>query len=181
MGTLEPGREGNGLEQQDAGNGYGLTCVALATGMKCLPHAKLAQAQGDVLHDWHAEVLALRGFNRWILDECLRLARDKNGNTSTTEWVQRTRSHAGSGNTPNGHESADSKHRGPPFELKPNISIQMYCSAAPCGDASMEILMRSRPDSTPWTHPAPSANPDDMIGRGPVSYTHLTLPTKRIV
>lgn len=130
-----------------------LRCVALATGMKCLPHAKLARAQGNVLHDWHAEVLAMRGFNRWILDECMVLARDKSRqNRTTTKWVQYAR--------------RDDTQPGPRFELLPNISIHMYCSAAPCGDASMELLMRSQPDSTPWTHPAPSAKPDDMIGRG---------------
>lgn len=135
----------------------GLTCVALATGMKCLPQAKLAQAKGNVLHDWHAEVLALRGFNRWILDECLILARDQ-GKRRATEWVQWAREHDGA--------CMDGGDTGPPFELKPDVAIHMYCSATPCGDASMDLLMRSQLDSTPWTHPAPSANPDDMLGRG---------------
>ncbi|KAG7291822.1 hypothetical protein NEMBOFW57_001843 [Staphylotrichum longicolle] len=53
-----------------------LKCVALATGMKCLPASKLSQANGVALHDWHAEVLTLRAFNRFILDECRRLAQD---------------------------------------------------------------------------------------------------------
>ena len=44
--------------------------------MKCLPAAKLPQAQGQVLHDWHAEVLAIRAFNRFVLEECRLLGLD---------------------------------------------------------------------------------------------------------
>lgn len=33
-----------------------LVCVALGTGMKCLPQSKIALAKGLVLHDCHAEV-----------------------------------------------------------------------------------------------------------------------------
>ncbi|KAK5009457.1 hypothetical protein LTR28_000970 [Elasticomyces elasticus] len=47
---------------------------ALATGMKCLPVDKVAKASGNVLHDWHAEVLAIRAFNRFLVDECADLA-----------------------------------------------------------------------------------------------------------
>ncbi|KAK8061245.1 hypothetical protein PG994_007611 [Apiospora phragmitis] len=54
--------------------GNDLRCLSLATGMKCLPQAKLPLARGNVLHDWHAEVLAIRAFNRFVLDECKFLA-----------------------------------------------------------------------------------------------------------
>lgn len=158
------GRQESG--QQRNGSGNGLTCVALATGMKCLPRAKLPQAQGNVLHDWHAEVLAMRGFNRWILDECLMLAREKDERKRATDWVQWSRHGAEDQSSTTASKAASQSLTRPPFELKSGISIHMYCSAAPCGDASMELLMRSQADSTPWTHPAPSANPNDMIGRG---------------
>jgi tRNA-specific adenosine deaminase 1 len=42
-----------------------LRCLSLATGVKCLPSNKVIQAQGLALHDCHAEILALRGFNRF--------------------------------------------------------------------------------------------------------------------
>lgn len=42
-----------------------LHCLSLATGVKCLPSNKVIQAQGLALHDCHAEILALRGFNRF--------------------------------------------------------------------------------------------------------------------
>ena len=53
-----------------------LTCAALAIGMRCLPHSKLTLAKGNVLHDWHAEVLVIRAFNRWLVDACADLARE---------------------------------------------------------------------------------------------------------
>ncbi|KAJ4304844.1 hypothetical protein N0V90_000372 [Kalmusia sp. IMI 367209] len=45
----------------------------LSTGMKCLPSNKLPLANGNALHDWHAEVLALRALNRFLLDESTSL------------------------------------------------------------------------------------------------------------
>ncbi|CAI7598267.1 unnamed protein product [Penicillium glandicola] len=38
----------------------------------------------------------------------------------------------------------------PPFELRPDIKIYMYCTCAPCGDASMELCMAAQEDATPW-------------------------------
>ena len=41
-----------------------LHCLSLATGVKCLSNDKVRQAKGMALHDSHAEILAIRGFNR---------------------------------------------------------------------------------------------------------------------
>lgn len=144
-----------------------LTCAALATGMKCLPASKVAKANGNVLHDWHAEVLAIRGFNRWILDECAQLA--EQGRDGRGEWVDWADERACDGetgdSTTEAHASSTRKTR-PPFRLKPDVQIHMFCSQAPCGDASMELTMASQPDATPWTSAAPSSKPEDMLGRG---------------
>jgi tRNA-specific adenosine deaminase 1 len=43
----------------------GLHCLSVATGVKCLPQNKVAEACGLALHDSHAEILAIRGFNRF--------------------------------------------------------------------------------------------------------------------
>ncbi|TKA67517.1 hypothetical protein B0A55_10137 [Friedmanniomyces simplex] len=49
------------------------------------------------------------------------------------------------------------------FSLHDNITIHLYISDAPCGDASMELTMSAQPDATPWTtQPADDAMP----GRG---------------
>ncbi|KAK4192496.1 putative tRNA-specific adenosine deaminase [Podospora australis] len=121
-----------------------LKCVALATGMKCLPASKLSQANGVAIHDWHAEVLALRCFNRFLLDECNRLAQDSN---AQSEFIIRN----------------SSQKQFPPFTWRREVTLHMYCSEAPCGDASMELTMAAQTDSSPWESPPaasiPSSNP----------------------
>ncbi|KAG0759566.1 hypothetical protein G6F57_009102 [Rhizopus arrhizus] len=42
--------------------------ISLGTGLKCLPFSKLSKA-GDNLHDSHAEVIARRGFIKFLLDQ----------------------------------------------------------------------------------------------------------------
>ncbi|VBB72936.1 Putative tRNA-specific adenosine deaminase [Podospora comata] len=136
-----------------------LKCVALATGMKCLPASKLPQANGVAIHDWHAEVLALRAFNRFILDECKRLTLDS---TFTSDFLCRT-----------------SSSSLPPFIWRPDVSLHMYCSEAPCGDSSMELTMASQPDSTPWSSPILlSEQPDgQLLGRG--YFSHLGIVRRK--
>ncbi|PHH63555.1 hypothetical protein CDD81_5742 [Ophiocordyceps australis] len=120
-------------------------CLSLATGMKCLPASKLAMANGNILHDWHAEVLAIRALNRLLLDECDRVRRGVKG-AGLVEWCE----NAG---------CQQSCHR--PFKIKPGIRLHMYCSEAPCGDASMELTMAAQRDASAWDLPrdAQSLNP----------------------
>jgi tRNA-specific adenosine deaminase 1 len=85
--------------------------------MKCLPQSKVAQAQGIILHDWHAEILAIRSFNRFLLDECYSLAsaqRDASDFIRLRSLDERT--------------NVNSQ----PFTLKDDIALHMYCSEAPC-------------------------------------------------
>ncbi len=107
-----------------------------STGMKCLPVAKVPQAGGFILRDWHAEVLTIRAFNRFLLDECLELAACPGKSSS----VLRQR------------EACEiSKTQGlQPFTIREDIRIYMYCSEAPCGDASMELVMDAQENATPW-------------------------------
>lgn len=119
-----------------------LICVALATGMKCLPQNKVSRAQGNILHDCHAEILALRGFNRWIVDECFGLLDQHDG-----IWIERRTEASGS--------ELDAGWA--PFQLQNDVRIHMYCSEAPCGDASMEILAQRSDDGTPWDPPPPAS------------------------
>jgi len=177
-----------------------LTCAALATGSKCLPCAKLPLAKGNVLHDWHAEVLAIRGFNRWLVDECRELARMGREGKGEGErrWVRwrtdaerrrggedtraerdveerRTAFATGVSNSEaeeEGQEEEDKANdwQAQPFALADNISLHLYVSDAPCGDASMELTMAAQPDATPWpitsfSSPSSSDTPD-MPGRG---------------
>ncbi|KAK1063854.1 hypothetical protein LTR74_009184 [Friedmanniomyces endolithicus] len=174
-----------------------LTCAALATGSKCLPSAKLPLAKGNVLHDWHAEILAIRAFNRWLVDECWELARlGREGEGRWVRWrsevergrggdhtsVERESEHMQSIHATRdsnglakgeGHnedkldDDSNPDWQAQPFALADNISLHLYVSDAPCGDASMELTMAAQPDATPWPT-TPSSSPDmpDMPGRG---------------
>ena len=55
-----------------------------------------------------------------------------------------------------------------PYTIRPEIRIHMYCSEAPCGDASMELVMDRQDDATPWpVRCGGDANPNcGMLGRG---------------
>ncbi|KAI0019071.1 adenosine deaminase/editase [Xylariomycetidae sp. FL0641] len=137
-----------------------LTCLSLATGMKCLPASKLPKAQGNVLHDWHAEVLAIRAFNRFVLDECKLLAQDPG--FSSDFLRRRTDAEVLSG------KEAGAAWNGQPFAWREDVSLHMYCSEAPCGDASMELTMAAQEDATPWALPGDTSSPShpSLPGRG---------------
>src|SRR5947207_15114697 len=87
------------------------------TSMKCLPHTKISTSKGMVLHDWHAEILAIRSFNQFLIQECYNIA---SGATKTSEFL-RSNNQNGLSNT-----------HAPPFALKEGTDIYMYCSEAPC-------------------------------------------------
>ncbi|OJD22836.1 hypothetical protein ACJ73_05813 [Blastomyces percursus] len=50
-----------------------LSGIVLVTGAKCLTFSQINQCRGMVLHDSHAEILAIRAFNHWLLEECKSL------------------------------------------------------------------------------------------------------------
>lgn len=104
--------------------------------MRCLPAVKIPQAAGTVLHDWHAEILAIRAFNRFLLQECLLLSSSPE---RSSPFVRR-------------REKSETTHIGglQPFTIRENVKIHMYSSEAPCGDASMEFVMDAQNDPTPW-------------------------------
>ncbi|WEW55304.1 tRNA-specific adenosine deaminase [Emydomyces testavorans] len=149
-----------------------LTCVALATGAKCLSSSQIPLCQGVVLHDSHAEVLALRAFNYWLLKECqsmlmhnyesgpcggngvLHQSRDDGFSTGSLflEWR----------NSNAFMSHSDSWGLWPPIKIKNDVRIWMYCTCAPCGDASMELCMAAQEDPTPWAVPVPNANATEI-------------------
>lgn len=125
--------------------------------MKCLPHLKIPQAKGIVLHDWHAEILALRAFNHFLIQECLELARSP---TSSSHFLRRRR-----------QSETNEQGSSQPFTLREDLKLHMYCSEAPCGDASMELTMDAQEDATPWPEPASfstesTADKNELHGRG---------------
>ena len=139
------------------GENESITCVALGTGMKCLPESKLSlSTSGTVLHDWHAEILAIRAFNYFLLQECHRLASCANYTSPILRWRQACE-------VPQFQDLQ-------PFSVRRGLKIMMYCSEAPCGDASMELVMEAQDDPTPW--PVSSSSEEatlGLLGRGSFS------------
>ena len=101
--------------------------VAVAAGVKCLPVAKCATANGRLLHDWHAEILALRGLNRFLMEECLGLQKGKD-----SRYL-----HVRSGD----HQ---------PFAINSDVKVYLVATTAPCGDASLESTASRLDDNEPW-------------------------------
>ena len=113
--------------------------------MKCLSSSKSSLLEnGTVLHDWHAEILAIRAFNHLLLQECHRLASCATYKSPVLRWRKAR----------NMSEFQDTQ----PFGIDEGLRIMVYCSEAPCGDASMELVMEAQHDPTPW----PVAIPDEQ-------------------
>ena len=125
--------------------------------MRCLPISKLAiAAEGHILHDWHAEIVAIRAFNHYLLQEAHALASFPD--FKSTILRHRTKDEILSGSIKQ------------PFIIQDEIRIMMYCSEAPCGDASMEIVMESQEDATPWPVAVTADDtPTLLLGRGSFS------------
>ena len=127
-----------------------------STGMKCLSSSKITRINGCVLHDWHAEVLAIRGFNLFLIQECYKLASSK---SLTSPYIRRR-----------DENEISETHGLQPFTLRESLKVHMYCSEAPCGDASMELIMDNQEDDTPWPLPNEVSNgnsPASLLnGRG---------------
>lgn len=87
--------------------------------MKCLPASKVAESNGVGIHDWHAEILAIRTFNRFLLDECHSLL----GASFESSILQRKTIKG----TVNDNPSFEK-----PFKIRDDVKLHMYCSEAPC-------------------------------------------------
>ncbi|KAF3918998.1 hypothetical protein ABW20_dc0109846 [Dactylellina cionopaga] len=124
----------------------GLHLAALATGSKCLPAHLLPKCSGLVLHDSHSEILALRGLNRLLLQEAHRTLTHP---TYASPFLIRNRGGEG------GREH--------PFRIDPSTTIHLFSTEAPCGDASMEFIMTTQPDATPWPVPSKLIPPANML------------------
>ena len=117
------------------GSGAADEVVALGTGTKCLTRTQVAQdGAGWLVHDAHAEVCARRSLLLYFLDQ-LELAA-----TRPLESV---------------FVAADSGG----YMLRPGMSLHMYSSQPPCGDAA---LFEALADGEP-----PMGSPDTDAPAGP--------------
>lgn len=92
-----------------------------------------------MLHDWHAEIIAIRAFNHFLLQECFRLTQSPE---SLSSFVRRREM-----------DELSIENGLQPFAVREALKIHMYCSEAPCGDASMELIMELQDDPSPWPVP----------------------------
>lgn len=142
--------------------------------MKCLPVTKIPSAHGNILHDWHAEILCLRAFNHFLLQEC---------NSILTGAVESPYLRL---QTPIDADPTTPGQSRPPFIWRDDVTLHMYCSEAPCGDASMELLIATQEDATPWEAPLPkemmekhglsmasSDSTPDLLLLGRACFSHL--------
>lgn len=92
--------------------------VSLGTGVKATPNEELKRSEGKIVHDCHAEILALRGFNTVLLMQVSELTQGKHERVDLVE------------------KAVD----GLSFKVPDHWSFALYISKLPCGDSSMDTL-----------------------------------------
>ncbi|XP_071815744.1 tRNA-specific adenosine deaminase 1-like isoform X2 [Apostichopus japonicus] len=112
------------------------TVVSLATGTKCIGKKNM-DPKGETLNDSHAEVLARRGFLRYLYDQ---LVLAYSNQTSIFHLQSQSRC----------------------CQLKDNIKFHFFCSHTPCGDASIFPKKISTGDTQPDGKESP--NPEQRKG-----------------
>jgi tRNA-specific adenosine deaminase 1 len=95
--------------------------------MKCLPASKLTETHGNGIHDWHAEVLAIRAFNNFALEECKAVAQGRMSDIFSRRDVSDI-----SGDPDTWH--------GQPYCLREGVYLYMYCSEVPCTMISLPYM-----------------------------------------
>ncbi|XP_076026126.1 tRNA-specific adenosine deaminase 1 [Genypterus blacodes] len=113
--------------------------VSLATGTKCIGQSAMS-ADGDVLNDSHAEVIARRGCIRYLLQE---LHRAVSGDHSSV--------------------FCPAEQQGK-WRLQPGVSFLFFTSHTPCGDAS--IVPRAAVLSQPCPPVRPAERQEGTNGGG---------------
>ncbi|KAI8999612.1 hypothetical protein BC832DRAFT_586469, partial [Gaertneriomyces semiglobifer] len=121
-GIVEVRLPANGQDEKIGGNNDdpNMKCVALATGLKCLPPSLLSRT-GDCLNDSHAEILCRRLFQLYLYAELEKAL------TSIVDDAK-----------PSGSDVLE-KENGK-WRVREGITYHMYISQGACGDATMESL-----------------------------------------
>ncbi|NXF10652.1 ADAT1 deaminase, partial [Smithornis capensis] len=125
--------------------------VAMGTGTKCIGQNKMRKT-GDILNDSHAEVMAKRSFQRYLLHQIWLAASSQQCSifcpgTETGKW-----------------------------KLKPNIVFVFFSSHTPCGDAS--IFPISAPENQ-LSKPVSGGDAAEQSAECRSNHDHLCLEDKR--
>ncbi len=145
------------VKTQGGGDGGPLRVLSAGTGSKCLGASELS-AEGDLVGDGHAEVVARRGLVRFLLREmsagggCLL----ERGPGSRLEWRRRE-----------------------------GTSLHLFATHPPCGDAAISFKeeaepesKRSRPDQNRTGAKCADGEAGDALGAGGLDY-HTSLGVLR--
>ncbi|KAK6465986.1 adenosine deaminase/editase [Scheffersomyces coipomensis] len=118
--------------------------ITITTGVKALPDSVRNYSQGRIVHDSHAEILSIRLFNWYLLEECSKLKQDESYISKLVET------------------SDDNK-----FKLKESVCLSLLITEPPCGDASMVKLINESENSEIWSDIQPNKRIklDTMRGR----------------
>ncbi|KAL4623566.1 tRNA-specific adenosine deaminase 1 isoform X1 [Arapaima gigas] len=143
-GKPEPGREWSLLAAVVRASAQGALeeVVSLGTGTKCIGQSAMSP-RGDVLNDSHAEVIARRGFVRYLTEQLRRVVCGE-----TSEVLQ----------------PADEKGK---WRLQPDVCFLFFTTHTPCGDASIIPMVETEAQPC-WpvpTEESSDAAPDEKPKR----------------
>ncbi|KAK6455893.1 adenosine deaminase/editase [Scheffersomyces xylosifermentans] len=116
------------IDQKDDDIEPKIVPLTMATGVKALPDKIRSYSKGRLVHDLHAEILALRLFNWYLVQECIRIKDELGYNSSVIERMA----------------------NGEGYKLKAGVSFGLFITEPPCGDSSMQHLVTEKEDSSPW-------------------------------
>ncbi|KAI5958168.1 hypothetical protein CANMA_004322 [Candida margitis] len=94
--------------------------ITLSTGVKVLPDRVRNYPDGRIVHDMHAEILSLRLFNYFLLEEASK---------KQSKWVNRIQNK---------------------YKFRDDVKLALFVSEPPCGDVSMNYLSSSLISSEAW-------------------------------
>lgn len=139
--------------------------LCVATGVKAMPDSVRQYSQGSVVHDMHAEILCLRMFNRYLMEEIKdplgrkileEVAKESEESESNAGSKLESDSNTESDSTDSTESSDSDKFENknptipvfPRLRLKPSLKLALYISEPPCGDASMAHIANGQES---WT------------------------------
>jgi tRNA-specific adenosine deaminase 1 len=111
------------VDLDDPGEIKAMKIISMATGSKCLPTARFSNT-GDVVHDFHAEVLARRGAVRWLLSEITSVCSPKGETQTQSEWLKQDDTDI----------NAENNTATNLWSLCDGVTVNMYVSELPCKD-----------------------------------------------
>jgi tRNA-specific adenosine deaminase 1 len=123
-------------------NGCDFEIVAMGTGTKCIG-ANLLSANGNIINDSHAEIIARRAFLRFLIHQ---VSVTRGGTVeSIFNFIENT------------------KH----FTLKDDVKFHMFTTSSPCGDASIfatSDIIEDEPDAKRIKLNNEGCQPDGFTG-----------------